>query len=443
MAPVFVCYGMVSLNLQHPHAMSKSTKIIAALLLLGVIVVVFSHGVVIPRFVWEPRLQSLQNQYPDQRMDAKRVVLALSLNPQLFISEIEIDDPTRNENVKVALLRLGLDAVASVQQGRLQIRSIALKGLTVQSEKQVDCTRFKLECTPVLPVALAARGWQGTQLANPGFFTPEVNLQKLEVEQASFVVSNTTAGQVLTGKVEQLRFELGEAEAERQFSLGWRLGIKTPEFDNQLYIAMNAKPEAGDNGLVTLHKLKLDIDGQWDGFPWTGTAEQDKLVLGIGQANNGEGAPFLKLAGENLRTYIRRDDLPETHQAAFSAQQLEGGLPAQDWTLNKAEWTYTHEDAQAWTFNMAYEASNGLLTISPETIEGSEGIPADQQTRELNCTADESMRLSEKPYWTWQAGWFRVLDEQPADTSSILLCPVQHPSAGGAFAATAASESGK
>jgi hypothetical protein len=424
--------------------MSKSSKIIAALLLLGVMLVVFSHGVVVPRFLWEARLQSLQNQYLSQRIDVKRVVLALSLHPQLIITEIEIDDPSRGENVQLALLRLGMNAVSSIQQGRLQINSIVLKGLTVQSRTQADCSGFKLECTPVLPVALVARAWQGTQVANPGFFTPQLDLHKLELEQANFNVSNTQAGQELNGKIEQLKFEPGNAAAEGQFSLGWRLAVKTPETDNQLYIAMSAKSEGLQNGQVQLSQLKLDVDGKWGGFPWTGTAEQGKLVASIEQANGGQGAPFLKLSGENLRTYIRRDDLPETHQAAFSVQQFEGGLPAQNWTMNKAEWTYTHEDAQAWTFNMAYQASNSVLTIFPETIVGSEGIPADPQAREVNCKGDETATLPNNTYWAWQEGWFRVLNQAPVNNGAgLLICPVQQPSEGGALEATAASASGR
>lgn len=436
--------GYVQFHFAAPTAMSKSSKIIAALLVLGFVLVVFSHGVIVPRFLWEPRLQSLQNQYPDQRINAKRVVLALSLNPQLIITEIEFDDPARGENVQLALLRLGMNALSSIQQGRLQINSVVLKGLTVQSRKQGDCRTFKLECTPVLPAALAARAWQSTQVANPGFFTPQLDLRKLEVEQASFEVFNAQANQQLSGKFEQLKFELGNSADDGQFSLGWRIAVKTPDTDNQLYIAISAKPEILQQGQVQLSNLKLDIDGKWDGFPWTGTAEQGKLMLSIEQANNGQGAPFLKLSGENLRTYLRRDDLPETHQAAFSVQQFEGGLPAQNWIMNKAEWTYTHEDAQAWTFNMAYNAPSRVLTISPEMIEGSEGIPAELQTRELNCMAEGRPRFLNDTYWTWQSGWFRVLYELPTDdTSSVLLCPVQHPSAGGAFAATAASPPGR
>ena len=404
--------------------MSKALKWSTSALILIMIGVVLSHGVIVPRFIWEPRLEAIQNQYPDQTIQAKRVVLALSLNPQLMISEIEIDAPSRQENVKLALLRVGVNAMDSIQQGRLQIKAITVKGLAVTANKQADCGTINLSCIPVLPVALAARGWASTQVANPGFFTPELALEKLDIEQALFAVTNSEAQQQVTGKVEQFKFQTGRRAEENQFSLGWQINIKTPQENNQLYIAMNAQTEVGVPREIALKKLTADIRGQWNGFPWTGTAEQDLLVLRLAQTNNGEGAPFIKLNGENLRTYIRRDDLPETHQAAFSAQQFEGGLPAQNWTLNKAEWTYTHEDAQAWTFNMSYTASEGLLELQPETIQGSEGIPAEAQARELNCDADETAIRDDKPYWAWQEGWFRVLNEHPLKKSSLVLCPV-------------------
>ncbi|EDM85081.1 hypothetical protein [Limnobacter sp. MED105] len=417
--------------------MSKALKWSIFALILIAIGVVLSHGVIVPRFLWEPRLQTIQNQYPDQTIQVKRVVLALSLKPQLIISEIEIDAPNRQENVKIALLRFGMDAIESVQQGRLQIKAIAVKGLAVDASRQADCGSISLSCIPVLPVALVARGWASTQVANPGFFTPELALNTLELEQAQFTVNNPEAQQVLSGKLEQFKFKVGNSTPDNQFNLGWRVGIKTPQENNELYIAMNAQTEAGPMREVSLKQLKVDIDGQWNGFPWTGSAEQDLLVLRLAQTNNGEGAPFIKLNGENLRTYVRRDDLPETHQAAFSAQQFEGGLPAQNWTLNKAEWTYTHEDAQAWTFNMNYAASEGLLELQPETIRGSEGIPAEAQVRELNCDADETAIREDQPYWAWQEGWFRVLNQHPQENSSLVLCPVQQPSVGAGLDAAA------
>lgn len=421
--------------------MSKALKWSIFALILIAIGVVLSHGVIVPRFLWEPRLQTIQNQYPDQTIQVKRVVLALSLKPQLIISEIEIDAPNRQENVKIALLRFGVDAIESAQQGRLQIKAITVKGLAVNASRQADCGSVNLSCIPVLPVALVARGWASTQVANPGFFTPELALNTLELEQAQFTVNNPEAQQELSGKLEQFKFKVGNSAPDNQFNLGWRVGIKTPQENNELYIAMNAQTEAGPMREVSLKQLKVDIDGQWNGFPWTGSAEQDLLVLRLAQTNNGEGAPFIKLNGENLRTYVRRDDLPETHQAAFSAQQFEGGLPAQNWTLSKAEWTYTHEDAQAWTFNMNYAASEGLLELQPETIRGSEGIPAEAQVRELNCDAAETAIREDKPYWAWQEGWFRVLNEHPLENSSLVLCPVQQPSVGAGLDATAESPS--
>ena len=414
--------------------MSKALKWSIFALVIVIAGALLAHGVVVPRSIWEPKLNSVRNQYPDQRIDVKRVVLALSFRPQLIISEIEIDDPTRKENLQLGLIKLGVNALESLQHNQIQVESLTVKGLAVQAEKDVDCTQLNLGCTPVLPVALAARAWQSTQVANPGFFTPNLDLKKLDLEQALFTVSNTAAQQEINGKIEQLKFQLDNSSENNQFSLGWRLQIKTPQESNQLYLAMNAQTETGAMREIILNNLKIELDGQWSGFPWTGSAEQDFLALRILQANNGEGAPFVKLQGNNLRTYLRRDDLPETHQAVFSAQQFEGGLPAQDWTLRKAEWTYTHENAQAWTFNMNYTASEGLLELQPETIRGSEGIPAEAQVRELNCTVGDTNIREDKPYWAWQEGWFRVLNTAPAGEAGLVLCPVQQPSAGAGLA---------
>lgn len=258
-----------------------------------------------------------------------------------------------------------------------------------------------------------------------------------------FAVSNPQTQQRLTGQLEQFKFEFDDSANSSQLNLGWRLGAKAPGVDNQLYMSMSAQPEQLPGSALKLNKIKLDIDGKWNTFPWTGTAEQDQLVLAIEQTKNGEGALVVKFKGENLRTYVRRDDLPETHQAAFSVQQFEGGLPAQDWVLNKAEWTYTHEDAQAWTFKVNYRASDNVLEILPDTIEGSEGTPAEAQVREMNCDPDEALIRHDKPYWAWQEGWFRVLNNHPKDRFGVVLCPVQQPSAEGAFTATGASPAGK
>ncbi|HEX4855930.1 MAG TPA: hypothetical protein VFV28_03915, partial [Limnobacter sp.] len=309
--------------------MSKTSKLLFALFLLVMIFVVVPHGVVVPRFLWEGRLQALQSQYPNEDIQAKRVVVALSLKPQLMVSEISIHNPARREKVELGLLKVGMDLVESVRKGQLQVTAISLKGLNVQADTQQDCSSFNTRCFPVLPATLAARGFQGTQFANPGFFTPRLALHQLEIEQANFLVRNPDMQQEFSGKIEELKVQLGGTEADQQFSLGWRIGITSasadrPAIANQMYIAVNAKPRFNQGNELQLNHLKVNVDGNWGGFPWTGTAEQDELRLKLEQANNGEGAPFLKLAGHNLRTYIRRDDLPETHQAAFSAQYLSG-----------------------------------------------------------------------------------------------------------------------
>lgn len=405
--------------------MSKTRKTLLALLLLLAVFVVLPHGVVVPRFLWESRLQAIQSQYPNEQIEVKRVVLALSLNPQLMVSELAIHKPAQQAKVEVGLLRLGMNGLESIQQGRLQLQHITVKGLNVEDSTRADCSTPGTDCLPVWAASVVARAWQGTQLANPGFFTPAVELKMLDIEQANFLVKNPEMGQQLSGKIEQLKLELKPNQADSQFSLGWRVAFKSPQADNQMYVAMNGKPRLNPNAELLLNHLKVDVDGQWGGFPWTGTAEQDELRLGIKQANGGEGAPYLDVTGLNLRTYLRRDDLPETHQAAFSTQYLQGGLPAQNWQFKKAEWTFTHEDAQAWTFDLDYQSASRTVEIAPAFIQGSEGLPAEAQSLHLNCEAPAGQALPVATYWLWQAGWFRIQAAHPKGDASVVLCPGQ------------------
>lgn len=419
--------------------MSKALKWSIAALILVLIAMVLNHGVVVPRFLWESRLQHIQSQYPEQTIDVRRVVLALSLNPKLIISEVQVDVPDRQENVQIALLRLGVAGMESFRQGRIQVDQIAIKGLNTSAQRQVDCSKPGLACMPLLPFALAARAWQSTQVVNPGFWTPQLALKKLDIEQALFTVKNTDMQQHITSKVEQLKFHLNQhAEHntnDNQFSLGWQINTQNPEGENQLYVSMNSKTESGPEGDIALRNLAVDVKGQWDGFPWTGSAEQNLLVFSTSKTNDGAGAPYLSLTGENLRTYIRRDDAPETHQAAFSVKTFSGGLPGQNWLLNQAEWTYTHEQAQAWTFDARFDAAESLIAISPATIEGSEGVPAEPQLRVLNCAREPVLLREDKPYWVWQHGWFQVYADHPEEDAGLIMCPVQQPSLDGSLAA--------
>ena len=93
--------------------MHRALTGVAAILLLLSLIFILAHGVVIPRFFWEHRLEAIRNQYPDQTFQVKRVVLSLPLKPQLIVSNIKIGDPTRKENTQLGLIRLGMDAVES------------------------------------------------------------------------------------------------------------------------------------------------------------------------------------------------------------------------------------------------------------------------------------------------------------------------------------------
>ncbi|HEX4916955.1 MAG TPA: hypothetical protein VFV43_03560 [Limnobacter sp.] len=391
--------------------MPKAFKWSATALVLVVLVGVVSHGVVVPRFLWESKLKSLASQFPNQTIDVQRVVLALSLNPTLMVSGLSVQHPAQQESLDIGLLRLDFHGIESIRLGRLQLQHLGFKGIRSQAQHENDCLSTPLSCLPRLPFMMVAQVVQA-QMAP----------RSVEIEQAEFRVENPATQQILLGRIDHASHALHHRNQPDGFSLGWRLQVQAPGVNNAITVAIKAAPK----GSSLFNDIQVQLDGQWGGFPWTGSLEQDQLALELAQAG-GQGAPIIKLKGKNLRAYLRRDDAPETHQAAFSARLLEGGLPAQPWRMQQAEWTYTHEDAQAWTFNLAYEPATQRLEIQPARITGSEGLPADAQTRLLNCEQATLPAVNNKPLWAWQNGWFRVYKEAPKGTAALVLCPVAPP----------------
>ncbi|HEX4880407.1 MAG TPA: hypothetical protein VFV39_11215, partial [Limnobacter sp.] len=280
-----------------------------------------------------------------------------------------------------------------------------------------DCSNSLLACIGTWPMRVAASGF-APRPGQPTFWQLQPALRLVEIEQAEFHVQNPTQQQSLVGRIDSAHYAFEHTGRNNAIGLGWRVQFKAPGIHNAMAISLNATPaSAGD-----WRGLRLQADGDWGGFPWTGSAEQDRLHIALAQAL-GKGAPIVQLSGQNLRTYVRRNDAPETHQAAFSAQQLVGGLPAQPWAFTQAEWTYTHEDAQAWTFNLAYNPADKQLVIEPATIAGSEGTPAHAQTRLLNCPANNAPGQGDASYWSWQAGWFRIQGSHPGEAHAWVLCP--------------------
>lgn len=390
--------------------MSKALKWFFLALVLVAFAGVVSHGVVLPRFVWEHQLKQVEAQFPDHSIEVQRVVLALSLDPALMLSGVSVQHPVRQEHLQIGLLRLGFDGLSSVQQGRLQLQHIGVKGLQANAQRQTDCLANLHHCIPRLPWTFSSRLLM--QHAH-------ISLRTLEVEQAEFRVESPLAQQTLTGRIDHARYVLNQNNHPNALSLGWRLQVKAPGVDNALTAALTATPESA----FKFNQIAVQVDGQWGGFPWTASLAQDQLAFEFAQAG-GRGAPLLMLSGQNLRTYLRRNDAPETHQAAFSARRVEGGLPAQPWRMQEAEWTYTHEDAQAWTFNLVYTPAEQQLNIEPAHIAGSEGLPAAAQHRTLGCPPSPG-RTAASPvaYWVWQAGWFRVYNTLPAEPDLLVLCP--------------------
>lgn len=400
--------------------MSKALKWSILALVLVVLAAILSHGVVLPRFVWQPQLQRLAQTYPGVEMDAQRVVVALSHKPALLVSGLAIRHHPRQEQLQIGLLRLRFNAVKSLTTGRLQLEQVGVKSLYSQANTQSDCLETPLACMPRLPLALLGPIAFGDLHQQASFWSPQWAVKRLNIEQAEFEINNPDLQQNLLGKIDQAAYTLGATAHTNNLNVGWRLDVKAPGLHNAITVAFKATPVAP----LHFENLQLDLDGTWATYPWTASAAQDHLHLKFEQANGGTGAPLVQVAGGNLRTYIRRNDAPETHQAAFSAQTLRGGLPAQPWAFEQAEWTYTHEDAQAWTFNLNYQPELGRIAISPTTIEGSEGLPAEAQVRELNCGPQANIR-PDKPHWAWHDGWFRLGTEAMGSEGAWVLCPLQ------------------
>lgn len=405
-------------------------RLIAPFVLLCVLALIWllSHGVPLPRFVWEPQLAALSQQFPGIEVSAKRVVLAISARPSVMVSELQVQHVGFRENLQIALFRSEFSLLDSLNTGRLQLDGLRIKGLELRATKQGNCLEVDLACLPKLPLGLLAVALETNRSKDAGFFTPAVVPGQITIEQALFTVQNPVAGETLEGRIDRFNFSLPKGQGLGDLELAYRLRAEAPQANrrDRAELAARAKTRLhADYPGLALLDLSIDASANWAGFPWTAHAAHDALVLSpaVTSADGAGGPPTLRVETSNFRSYVRRDDAPETHQAAFSARHAFGGLPGQNWHLTEAEWTFTHEDANAWTFNAHWDRQRELISIEPARIAGSEGIPAQRQERVLNC--EPGGVAATKPYWLWRDGWFRVVGNYTEELSAPLaLCPL-------------------
>lgn len=414
--------------------MSNKIKWISSFLLLIALGAILAHGVVVPQFVWRPALDTLHDEYPEQRFDLKRVVAGLSHRPHLMVSGLSIQNEKRAESLDVALLKLEIDGWASLRKGQVVIDTLEIKGLDAQRISSRDCTQQGFRCLPLTPFGLAV-ALQNRLAKLPGH--PTLALSDVELTQWQLETRTLRGDPSMSAHLDLLSFLTNE-DGDNTAKLGLRVSQPTrPESEsapiNGFSVALSGTPQLTQAGL-NIVGVQANATGDWQGLPWSGSLAAD--IVKFAQTNEDRRWSF---EGTGFRSYIRRDDKPEIHQAAFSSLEFEGGLPLDPLIFKQSEWTFTNEKAQAWTFDMSIIPTLGLIEIKPAVIEGSEGEPAQAQSRILNCRTDTLPMLGlfggpieleendireEKPYWTWHDGWFHSVYEYPTENVDLVLCPI-------------------
>lgn len=408
-------------------------KRLVAFFILIITVGLISHGIPAPRFVWESHLTELQTRLPEYDIQIDKVVLGLSHKPVVMVSGIQIKNKSNADRLDVGLLRVELDQFASWRRDEWVVSDLKLKGLRSIKSTEQDCKDLPIRCWHSMPIRVLT---QISQMLGNGDRDGLRKAHKLHIQNMEWVqveFQNQITHPLASGfglSVEELKYKspvqsgvMSDENGTGAISAGIKIFESseapappaTPQQGNQLYFSVKAKQPLLNNAISSgsasnqawkFDEVESEYTGHWfNSYPWSGSIAVGSLIL-----RRDENAPFLKLQASELRTYISRLDSPADHQAAFSARQVEGGLPAQNFHFKQAEWTYTHEDAEAWTFDMLFkqasDSSQTTVEITPAKIAGSEAIPALAQTRVLGCEQSKS-------YWFWQDGWFRQQSGPP------------------------------
>ncbi|MDH4396046.1 MAG: hypothetical protein QE278_10235 [Limnobacter sp.] len=422
-------------------------KRLVAFFVLITAVGLIAHGVPAPRLMWKGYLTELQTKLPEYDIQIDSVVLGLSHKPVLMVSGIQIKSKANADRLDVGLLRVELGQIAGWRRGEWVVSDLKLKGLRSIKTTQQDCEGLPIRCWHSMPMRVwaQARLMLENENKNSQGETRKFHIQNMEWEQVEFLNQITQMpGSEFGLSVEELKYKspvqsgmfsdengTGALSAGIKLSDSSKASAPAPQQKpNQLYVSIRAKQallnhapnSSGVNSEAwKFDEVESDFTGNWlsgpSSYPWSGSVAVGSLIL-----RQDGNDPFLKLQASELRTYISRLDSPADHQAAFSSRQIEGGLPAQDFLFKQAEWTFTHENAEAWTFDLLLKQARNLndtttAEITPATIPGSEGTPAQAQTRVLGCEVSTS-------YWFWQDGWFRQQSSQPKANSEKPLSGV-------------------
>lgn len=392
---------------------SKTTRVCLTLLVLLLLGAIVSHGVVVPRFIWQPRLNAILAEHPDFHVQADRVVLAINLHPKLIVAGLSVKADPFDETTKVDLLSASVNGWKSLTQWQWVPEQITLKRLTLQTGRNADCTQTPRDCIPRTPFAAY------------GLLTQWLHsMPAVQMQQASFELNKPNTAGSIQAFVDDFSLNLqgNSPSSPAELNAALRL-LGSSESGRALYLTMKAYPRLDTNSSnkgLELDQLALQANGRWAGYPWSGNLSAQRVAF--------EGYPVVKVNINDLKSYLRRDDAPDSHQAALAIHHAEGGLPNQAWNVQQAEWTYTADQASAWAFNLQYQPENSQISISPAAPQTVDSQPAEAQTRSLNC--DAPLR-KDKPIWAWNGQWFEVANSlNEVAGNPLVLCPVKAQAAG-------------
>lgn len=211
----------------------------------------------------------------------------------------------------------------------------------------------------------------------------------ISLENSFIYFKNESIG-ALSARIDLIRL-LRDASAPSTMAIR----IQHPDFSGNVQVKGLLQ---ADDSSWQLQGVESEFTGRFAGYPWSLTGAIEAL-------RSSDAGNATELSMSHLRLYAKRDDDPDEHQAVFSVISSQFHPADGRSLLRFAEWTYTHEKAEAWSFHAELDAALGRLKLLPATIPGSEAIPAQVLSVSVRC------RESRQPVWVWHEGWFFWAEE--------------------------------
>ena len=354
--------------------MIKKSLLFCSALILAVLL---WHGVPLPQWLWRPVLQSLELS-PDYSVQIERVVVSVIPSPKIRFINTDITlKPEPTHHLRVAYTRVDLPWLQLFGHNESPL-NIVVKGAFIPMQQDAE----------------GQWSWVNL-LKSKNDLSGTKRLKILTVSDSHIQIGANQLSPQLQGEltIDQL-FVDPTGDMESSLGLRWQSPLETTPVTVQATTLVQSMVHH-NNPYWVLNRIQSDIKGPWDGYPWLATLGMDQLWVS-------QLAP-LSASGSGFKSYLRRDDDPDQHQAALTVQQMSMVLPDGRLNLNHAEWTYTANDAQAWSFNAVLDGATHQLSFTPATIEGSESKPAPPSTWSVPCNG---IARTTGNAWTWQNGWF-------------------------------------